>query len=228
MDRLWQGILGLVLVFIVHLITQTKKRRTASTSSSSAIAAAGLLLGPQSLDNIYRCINRCVLYVSAGQVRQRTNVHSGGPPQTDDPPVYTCPAKVKETELIRVRGLWGLSVESRVLTKWMLDTTEGPCRMRKKLTPNPNFYALYPYGPELPSWPRTIRSATKWPSVWTPRNISISLSATTGGAASFPQSSSRQWRCRWWRHLSRADNRTDWTRQLRNYAAGPAPIVATQ
>ena len=59
-DRLWQGILGLVLVFIVHLITQTKKRRTASTSSSSAIAAAGLLLGPQSLDNIYRCINRCI------------------------------------------------------------------------------------------------------------------------------------------------------------------------
>ena len=31
----------------------------------------------------------------------------------------------------------------------MLDTTEGPCRMRKKLTPNPNFYALYPFRPEL-------------------------------------------------------------------------------
>ena len=54
---------------------------------------------------------------------------------------------MEETEL--VRGLWGLSEESRVLTKWMLDTTEGPCRMRKKLTPNPNFYALYPFRPEL-------------------------------------------------------------------------------
>ena len=65
-DKLWQGILGkdphLVLDFIVQLITQAKKRRTASTSSSSSGAAAGLL-GPQSLDNIYRCLNRCVLYI---------------------------------------------------------------------------------------------------------------------------------------------------------------------
>lgn len=57
--------------------------------------------------------------------------------------------RVEETELLRVRGLWGPSEESRVLTKWMLDMTEGPCRMRKKLTPNPHFYALYPYRPEL-------------------------------------------------------------------------------
>jgi hypothetical protein len=57
--------------------------------------------------------------------------------------------RVEETELLRVRGLWGPSQESRVLTKWMLDMTEGPCRMRKKLTPNPHFYALYPYRPEL-------------------------------------------------------------------------------
>ena len=57
--------------------------------------------------------------------------------------------RVEETELLRVRGLWGPSEESRVLTKWMLDMTEGPCRMRKKLTPNPHFNALYPYRPEL-------------------------------------------------------------------------------
>lgn len=57
--------------------------------------------------------------------------------------------KVEETELLRVRGLWGPSQESRLLTKWMLDMTEGPCRMRKKLTPNRHFYALYPYRPEL-------------------------------------------------------------------------------
>ena len=63
-DKLWQGILGkdphLVLDLIVQLITQAKKRRTTSTSSSSSGVAAGLLLGPQSLDNIYRCINRCI------------------------------------------------------------------------------------------------------------------------------------------------------------------------
>lgn len=57
--------------------------------------------------------------------------------------------RVEETELLRVRGLWGPSQESSVLTKWMLDMTEGPCRMRKKLTPNAHFYALYPYRPEL-------------------------------------------------------------------------------
>ena len=57
--------------------------------------------------------------------------------------------RVEETELLRVRGLWGPVEESPVLTKWMLDMTEGPCRMRKKLTPNPHFYAMYPYRPEL-------------------------------------------------------------------------------
>ena len=74
-DRLWQGILGLVLVFIVQLITQTKKRRTASTSSSSAIAEAGLLLGLQSLLQPLRPLHP----VSAGRVRQRANFHPGGP-----------------------------------------------------------------------------------------------------------------------------------------------------
>ncbi len=57
--------------------------------------------------------------------------------------------RVEETELLRVRGLWGPSQESWVLTKWMMDMTEGPCRMRKKLTANPHFYAFYPYRPEL-------------------------------------------------------------------------------
>lgn len=57
--------------------------------------------------------------------------------------------RIEETELLRVRGLWGPSEESPILTKWMLDMTEGPCRMRIKLTPNPLFYALYPYRPEL-------------------------------------------------------------------------------
>lgn len=37
------------------------------------------------------------------------------------------------------------------LDKWMLDMTEGPCRMRKKLSRNDLFYLHYPYRPELDS-----------------------------------------------------------------------------
>ena len=59
-------------------------------------------------------------------------------------------AKIEENELLRSRGLWGPLEESKLPTKWMLDAAEaGPCRMRKKLTPNPHFYSLYPYRPEL-------------------------------------------------------------------------------
>ena len=53
-----------------------------------------------------------------------------------------------EGELLRVRGIWGPTGESS-LTKWMLDMTEGPCRMRKKLTRNVHFYTHYPYRKEL-------------------------------------------------------------------------------
>lgn len=53
-----------------------------------------------------------------------------------------------EGELLRVRGIWGPTIESS-LTKWMLDMTEGPCRMRKKLTRNVHFYTQYPYRKEL-------------------------------------------------------------------------------
>ncbi|XP_077999760.1 WD repeat and FYVE domain-containing protein 3-like [Glandiceps talaboti] len=52
-----------------------------------------------------------------------------------------------ETELTRERGLWGPAKGSR-LDKWMLDMTEGPCRMRKKLEQNDDFYVLYPHKPE--------------------------------------------------------------------------------
>ena len=37
------------------------------------------------------------------------------------------------------------------LDKWMLDMTEGPCRMRKKMCRNDLFYLHYPYRPELDS-----------------------------------------------------------------------------
>ncbi|XP_065351177.1 WD repeat and FYVE domain-containing protein 3 [Cloeon dipterum] len=53
-----------------------------------------------------------------------------------------------ESELTRERGLWGPMKGSK-LDKWMLDTTEGPCRMRKKMMINDLFYAHYPYRPEM-------------------------------------------------------------------------------
>uniref|UniRef100_A0A183C2A5 Uncharacterized protein n=1 Tax=Globodera pallida TaxID=36090 RepID=A0A183C2A5_GLOPA len=53
-----------------------------------------------------------------------------------------------ETELIRERGLWGPNCGS-ALNKFQLDITEGPCRIRRKLVPNPDFYRHYPYRPNL-------------------------------------------------------------------------------
>ncbi|KAM3726430.1 WD repeat and FYVE domain-containing protein [Dirofilaria immitis] len=53
-----------------------------------------------------------------------------------------------EMELIRERGIWGAELGSS-LDKYMLDMTEGPCRIRRKLIPNPTFYHHYPYRPHL-------------------------------------------------------------------------------
>ncbi|CAD5218465.1 unnamed protein product [Bursaphelenchus okinawaensis] len=53
-----------------------------------------------------------------------------------------------EAELTRERGLWGPERKSE-LDKYQLDTTEGPCRVRKKLLPDPTFYQKYPYRPHL-------------------------------------------------------------------------------
>lgn len=49
-----------------------------------------------------------------------------------------------EHELMRERGLWGPPYGC-YLDKWMLDMTEGPSRMRKKMIRNPDFYMDYPY-----------------------------------------------------------------------------------
>eukprot|EP00117_Sycon_ciliatum_P027901 scpid3277/ scgid22558/ WD repeat and FYVE domain-containing protein 3; Beach domain, WD repeat and FYVE domain-containing protein 1 len=49
-----------------------------------------------------------------------------------------------ETELHGDGGLWGPAGESK-MKKWQLNTLcEGPCRMRKKLCENTNFYLNYP------------------------------------------------------------------------------------
>ncbi|KAI6229287.1 Beige/BEACH domain-containing protein [Aphelenchoides besseyi] len=53
-----------------------------------------------------------------------------------------------EAELTRERGLWGPEQRSK-LDKFQLDITEGPCRVRKKLLPDPKFYHRYPYRPHL-------------------------------------------------------------------------------
>lgn len=53
-----------------------------------------------------------------------------------------------EIELTRERGLWGPTLPPP-FSKWMLDMTEGPCRMRKKMMRNDMFYIHYPYRPEL-------------------------------------------------------------------------------
>ncbi|XP_072261545.1 WD repeat and FYVE domain-containing protein 3 isoform X2 [Pyxicephalus adspersus] len=53
-----------------------------------------------------------------------------------------------EYELLRERGLWGPPIGSH-LDKWMLEMTEGPCRMRKKVVRNDMFYVHYPYIPEV-------------------------------------------------------------------------------
>ncbi|KFD70218.1 hypothetical protein M514_17568 [Trichuris suis] len=52
-----------------------------------------------------------------------------------------------KSDLIRQRGLWGPKHSSK-LDKYMLDSTEGPCRMRKKLIPNTMFFVCYPYRPK--------------------------------------------------------------------------------
>ncbi|XP_055626946.1 WD repeat and FYVE domain-containing protein 3 isoform X2 [Toxorhynchites rutilus septentrionalis] len=61
-----------------------------------------------------------------------------------------------EAELFRERGLWGPK-NNFSFTKWMLDTTEGPHRMRKKLMKNNHFYVNYPYRPELESSDQATR-----------------------------------------------------------------------
>ena len=68
-DKLWLGVLNRdphhVFDFIVQLITQAKKR-TSSTgggNSSSSGSSSSSGLASQSLDNIYRCLNRCILFL---------------------------------------------------------------------------------------------------------------------------------------------------------------------
>ncbi|KAK2725772.1 hypothetical protein QYM36_000305, partial [Artemia franciscana] len=64
--------------------------------------------------------------------------------------------EIVEKDLLRERGLWGPEIPSR-FDKWILDVSEGPCRMRKKLIRNELFYHHYPYRPELESGDRQAK-----------------------------------------------------------------------
>ncbi|KAK7508020.1 hypothetical protein BaRGS_00000985, partial [Batillaria attramentaria] len=68
-----------------------------------------------------------------------------------------------EKELLRERSLWGPTAGSR-LQRWMLDMTEGPGRMRKKMMKNEMFYIHYPYRPDLEDNPLRYKVAISFDS----------------------------------------------------------------
>ncbi|XP_076455501.1 WD repeat and FYVE domain-containing protein 3-like isoform X2 [Babylonia areolata] len=68
-----------------------------------------------------------------------------------------------EKELLRERSLWGPVAGSR-LQRWMLDMTEGPGRMRKKMTKNEMFYIHYPFRPDLEDNPLRYKVAISFDS----------------------------------------------------------------
>ncbi|CAL1540510.1 unnamed protein product [Lymnaea stagnalis] len=68
-----------------------------------------------------------------------------------------------EKELLRVRSLWGPQTGSR-LDKMVLDVTEGPFRMRKKMMKNDVFYVHYPYRPNLEDSPLRYKVAISFDS----------------------------------------------------------------
>lgn len=51
--------------------------------------------------------------------------------------------------LTREKAIWGPQYGSKRFDKWMLDMTEGPNRMRKKMLRNDQFYLNYPFRPEM-------------------------------------------------------------------------------
>ncbi|KAH7637627.1 ph domain associated with beige/beach domain containing protein [Dermatophagoides farinae] len=51
--------------------------------------------------------------------------------------------------LTRERTIWGPLYGSKRFDKWMMDMTEGPNRMRKKMIRNDEFYLNYPFRPEM-------------------------------------------------------------------------------
>ncbi|XP_077377164.1 WD repeat and FYVE domain-containing protein 3 isoform X1 [Festucalex cinctus] len=66
-----------------------------------------------------------------------------------------------EYELLRERGLWGPPIGSH-LDKFMLEMTEGPCRMRKKMVRNDMFYIHYPYIPETESNANSVQKPVRY------------------------------------------------------------------
>ena len=48
-----------------------------------------------------------------------------------------------EDDLTQERSIWGPMCADDDVVRWELDPTEGPCRMRKRMLPDPNFYRHY-------------------------------------------------------------------------------------
>lgn len=66
-----------------------------------------------------------------------------------------------EYELLRERGIWGPE-EGSTLDKWMLDMTEGPSRMRKRMVKNDMFYLNY-VGADEEKVDVTVSVGDLWP-----------------------------------------------------------------
>ncbi len=83
-------------------------------------------------------------------VREVVDQHYRNRAQTDSHMLKYTEEEWLQTELrlTQERGLWGPYRESK-LTKWMLDLTEGPARMRKRLVRNDIFYLHYPHREEV-------------------------------------------------------------------------------
>ncbi|KAI0982690.1 hypothetical protein GJ496_007335 [Pomphorhynchus laevis] len=76
--------------------------------------------------------------------------------------------KVTEAELFRERAIWG-PYRTHPLTRWLLDTTEGFSRMRKRLIRNDNFFNNYEQVRQdslSSSRPKSMGDNPRRPSSW--------------------------------------------------------------
>lgn len=102
-----------------------------------------------------------IIIIYLVHITQHTLILFNSPVSLTPPPPLSPPQRQQNTlkyvtedwasieyELLRERGLWGPPIGSH-LDKFVLEMTEGPCRMRKKMVRNDMFYIHYPYNPEM-------------------------------------------------------------------------------
>lgn len=95
-------------------------------------------------------VTACVIYSNIFKVTHHSHLtHPSVPQRQQNALKYVTEEWASiEYELLRERGLWGPPIGSH-LDKFVLEMTEGPCRMRKKMVRNDMFYIHYPYIPEM-------------------------------------------------------------------------------